>query len=118
MLDSMAQKTQNDIKQAYVSLFLNNNVFFMINYKRSLAALLAISAIVVAWFGPITPNAYADGLVEALVRFDRMSDSTATSGRVCATPSAAQLAQTEASVQVAFPTGFTVNTTPGWPNHR
>lgn len=45
-----------------------------------------------------------------LVRFDRMKTSTATTGTVCANP---LTVGTEADVQVAFPTGYTVNTTVG-----
>lgn len=41
---------------------------------------------------------------ESFVRLDRLSATTATGGRVCARPSATNLAQVEASVQVTFPT--------------
>ena len=45
-----------------------------------------------------------------LVRFDRMAVSTATTGTVCLNPTTTA---TEASVQVTFPTGYTVSTTTG-----
>ena len=66
-------------------------------------------------------NASAAPLTQTFVRFDRMKTSTATTGTVCAK---AATAATEASVQVTFPTGytlgafgtFTVNTTNlAWP---
>ncbi|MFZ1249602.1 MAG: hypothetical protein WAQ24_04775 [Candidatus Saccharimonadales bacterium] len=53
-------------------------------------------------------NASAASLSQTQVRFDRMKISTATTGMVCAKPS---VTATEASVQVAFPTGYTVSTT-------
>jgi hypothetical protein len=52
----------------------------------------------------------ASSLSNTLVRFDSMTQSTFTSGTVCAAASAA-LAGTEASVKVTFPTGYTVSTT-------
>lgn len=82
----------------------------MIKHRYSWIVALLSLAIITAWLGPIQ-TASAAGLTEAFVRLDRMSDSTATGGRVCATPSAAELAQTEASVQVTFPSSFTVNST-------
>ncbi len=45
---------------------------------------------------------------QAYLRLDRMKASTATGGLICAKPATAA---TEASVQIAFPTGFTVNAT-------
>lgn len=50
---------------------------------------------------------YAGTLTQVFVRFDRMQTSTATTGTVCATPATTN---TEASVLVAFPTGYTVGT--------
>jgi hypothetical protein len=49
-------------------------------------------------------------LQRTFVRFDRMRTSTATTGTVCAQPATVA---TEASVQVTFPTGYTVSTTAG-----
>ncbi len=45
---------------------------------------------------------------QAYIRLDRLKASTTTGGLVCANPATTG---TEADVQVAFPTGFTVNTT-------
>lgn len=53
-------------------------------------------------------KASAASLTQTFVRFDRMKVSTPTTGTVCA--KAATVA-TEASVQVTFPTGYTVSTT-------
>ncbi len=55
-------------------------------------------------------KASAATLSQAFVRFDRMKVSTATTGTVCANPTTTA---TEASVQVTFPTGYTVSTTTG-----
>lgn len=53
--------------------------------------------------------ASAASLNQVLVRFDRLQTSTATTGTVCANITAAN--GTEASLNVAFPTGYTVSTT-------
>ncbi len=53
-------------------------------------------------------HASAASLTQTFVRFDRMKISTATTGTVCAK---AATTATEASVQVTFPTGYTVSTT-------
>lgn len=50
----------------------------------------------------------AASLTQAFVRFDRMKISAPTTGTVCANP---VTVATEASVQVAFPAGYTVSTT-------
>lgn len=55
-------------------------------------------------------KASAASLTQTFVRFDRMKISTATTGTVCAKPATVA---TEASVQVTFPTGYTVSTTTG-----
>jgi hypothetical protein len=52
----------------------------------------------------------AASLSRALVRFDRMKVSTATTGTVCAQPTTVG---TEVDVQVTFPAGYTVSTTTG-----
>ena len=52
----------------------------------------------------------AASLTRALVRFDRMRISTATTGTVCAQPTTVA---TEVDVQVTYPTGYTVSTTTG-----
>jgi hypothetical protein len=54
--------------------------------------------------------ASAAALTQTFVRFDRMKISAATTGTVCAK---AATTATEASVQVTFPTGYTVSTTVG-----
>lgn len=55
-------------------------------------------------------GASAAALTQTFVRFDRMKTSTATTGTVCAKPATVA---TEAHVQVAFPTGYTVSSTVG-----
>jgi hypothetical protein len=69
----------------------------------------------------VANNVFAAALTQTFVRFDRMKTSTATTGTVCAKPATTG---TEASVDVIFPTGytlgaagtFTVNTTNlAWP---
>jgi len=84
----------------------------------SVSAVMAFAA-VVAVLQPGQANAGA--LSTAFVRFDRLQISQQTTGTVCAKPSTAS---TEATVQVTFPTGytlglaatFTVNTTnTAWP---
>lgn len=52
-------------------------------------------------------SASAASLSQTLVRFDRMKTSTQTTGTVCAKPTTAA---TEASVQVSYPTGYTLGT--------
>lgn len=74
----------------------------------SLAAFMAASGVLSVG---MVHRVHADALTKVQVRFDRMKQSTTTTGMVCATPSAAQLAQTEGKVIVTFPTGFTVSTT-------
>jgi large repetitive protein len=83
----------------------------------SLSALVASFGLLFA-FGA---SASAASLNQVMVRFDRLKVSTQTTGTVCAEPATAN---TEASVQVVFPTGytlgaagtFTVNTTNlAWP---
>lgn len=74
----------------------------------SVAAVIVVSLIAQLF---IVRNTGATPLGQAFVRLDRMKASTATGGRVCAKPSATNLASVEASVQITFPTGFTVNAT-------
>jgi hypothetical protein len=69
----------------------------------SIASLLAIT------FAQYISPVRAAGLTSAFVRFDRMSTSQTTGGRVCATPTT--LASTETSVVVTFPASFSVNST-------
>lgn len=58
----------------------------------------------------LVPSASAGTLTQTMVRFDRLAQSQATTGTVCAAASASG-AGTEAFIQVTFPTGFTVSTT-------
>lgn len=85
----------------------------------SMVALLLFSVAV-----PIFSSTLASAatLTQVEVRFDRMKESTPTTGTVCAKPATTA---TEADVQVTFPTGytlgsstdFTVNTTnTAWPS--
>jgi hypothetical protein len=53
--------------------------------------------------------AQAANLEVAYVRLDRLAAATTTGGTVCAQP---ETVGTEVDVQVVFPTGFTVNSTP------
>lgn len=69
----------------------------------SLSAVLMFAAVALA----IRPGvAHAGSLSSVTVRFDRLQTSQGTTGTVCAKPSAA--GPTEASVQVVFPTGYTL----------
>ncbi|MFA5004286.1 MAG: hypothetical protein WC498_03370 [Candidatus Saccharimonadales bacterium] len=86
--------------------------------QGSIAALLLLSIAAPLFVNHIT---HAAALSQVFVRFDHMQTSTATTGTVCAKPASTA---TEASVVVAFPTGytlglaatFTVNTTNlAWP---
>jgi hypothetical protein len=81
------------------------------------AFVMALATIAIA----VNQMASAASLNKVMVRFDRMKISTATTGTVCAQPTTIA---TEATVQVTFPTGytlgafgtFTVNTTNlAWP---
>lgn len=88
-------------------------------YKQFAAAGILVFSLLVSLIAP--KMAAAADLGQATVRFDRMQVSTATTGTVCAKPTTTD---TEADVQVTFPTGytlgaagtFTVNTTnTAWP---
>src|SRR5882672_8823432 len=50
-------------------------------------------------------QASAASLTQTSVRFDRMKTSTQTTGTICAKPATAS---TEATVEVSFPTGYTL----------
>lgn len=97
---------------------MKQNVRLLSAIRRVWAAALLVFSTAIPLLTPIA--AHAD-LTKAMVRFDRMQTSTATTGTVCAMPATAS---TEADVQVTFPTGytlgsaanFTVNTTnTAWP---
>lgn len=72
----------------------------------NLAALIAVGILPVVF---ITLTAQAGNLEQVYIRLDRLKASTTTGGTVCAQ---ADTVATEADVQVVFPTGFTVNSTP------
>lgn len=80
------------------------------NQRISLPILVAVLVFSVAI--PIfrANFAHAAALSQVEVRFDRMKVSTATTGTICANPTTTA---TEASVQVAFPTSYTVSSTAG-----
>lgn len=63
---------------------------------------LALSALTLVFTSNIVSAAQ---LSQSMVRFDRLKISTQTTGMVCAKPTTAS---TEASVQVVFPTGYTL----------
>lgn len=67
----------------------------------------AISVLVLSMILPILSQSIvsAADLGQVTVRFDRMKISTQTTGTVCAKPTSTA---TEASVQVTFPTGYTL----------
>ncbi len=76
-----------------------------------------IASIVALLFQAFVPfmvgTAAAAPYTYALVRFDRLSAGTVfTSGTVCVNATAGNVAGTETTVRVVFPTGFTVSTTP------
>lgn len=68
----------------------------------SFSAVLAFSAV---GFALLSNTASAAQLSQSMVRFDSLKVSTQTTGTVCAKPATVA---TEASVQVVFPTGYTL----------
>lgn len=75
--------------------------------KVSLVNILTLIAVLLA---PVVflQKAQAVNLTEAVIRLDRLKAETTTGGTVCAK---ATSTATEATVDVTFPTGFTVNAT-------
>lgn len=73
--------------------------------KASIYSLSAVLAMSGAVFVLNRGTANAAQLTQSFVRFDRLTISTATTGTVCAKPATVN---TEASVQVVFPTGYTL----------
>ncbi len=69
------------------------------------SGLALVATIVLAQFLLFHGNAKAGTLTTTFVRFDRMAISTATTGTVCANQTTSG---TDASVQVTFPTGYTL----------
>jgi len=78
--------------------------------KNSMYKIAALSLVAFMIMVAVSASSSAAELSRTLVRFDRMRTSTATTGTVCAQPATAG---TEASVQVTFPTGYTVSGTVG-----
>lgn len=78
--------------------------------KKVIASGLIVSLILVMLSQLAFPVKAQAIFQQAYLRLDRMKASTTTGGTVCAKPNTTG---TEADVQVAFPTGFTVNTTFG-----
>jgi len=74
-----------------------------ISTVKVLAMLVAVVAPLIAY-----NEASAANLATAYVKLDRLRATTTTGGTVCARPTTVA---TEASVQVTFPAGFTLNTT-------
>lgn len=77
-----------------------------IHSSKRLYGLLALSSIALLIMFIVSATSSAAELTRTFVRFDRMRTSTATTGTVCAQPTTVA---TEASVQVTFPTGYTVS---------
>lgn len=87
--------------------YLVNSVHDVKNKKvHVLLALLLLCNMILPFLLPQQTEAAV--FTHAYVRLDRLKASTATGGTVCARPATAS---TEASVQVTFPSGFTVNGT-------
>ena len=78
--------------------------------SRTVAFVGAVTIAVTTAIFATTQFASAAALSQTIVRFDRMKISSPTTGLVCAKPATASV---EASVQVTFPTGYTVSTTVG-----
>ncbi len=79
-------------------------------YRVIVVAVLILSA--VAQFLPATAEASAQ-FQQAYLRLDRMKINTSTGGLVCAKPSVANLALTEAHIMITFPSTYTLNATAG-----
>lgn len=80
------------------------------NIKRTHFFVASILLFSILLFTLSLTKSEAASLSRALVRFDRMKVSTATTGTVCAQPTTVG---TEVDVQVTFPAGYTVSTTTG-----
>ena len=80
------------------------------NIKRTHFFVASILLFSILLFTLSLTKSEAASLSRALVRFDRMKVSTATTGTVCAQPTTVG---TEVDVQVTVPAGYTVSTTTG-----
>lgn len=78
--------------------------------KKSQPIIITIVSLLLVFAIVIAHQVSAASLTQSFVRFDRMKINTPTTGTVCAKPATTA---TEASVQVTFPTGYTVSTTLG-----
>jgi len=77
---------------------------------RIAAGLFGLALLIQAAVPLVIPSASAGTMTNTLVRFDRLAQTSATTGTVCAKPATVG---TEGKVAVTFPTGFTVSTTAG-----
>lgn len=98
----MLNKNTNDNKEFSMTKTV------MISNLQKAVTLLFLASLLLGVFS--VTRVSAAPLSRTFVRFDRMRVSTPTTGTVCAQPATVA---TEASVQVTFPTGYTVSTTTG-----
>lgn len=77
-------------------------------YRRATLQISSLLAVVFVFIFLLAPHASAAQLAQGYIRLDRVKASTTTGGTVCAKPASTA---TEASVAIAFPSGFTVNGT-------
>jgi hypothetical protein len=79
------------------------------NFVKKISAVNALAMLIAAMAPFVSYNEVnAANLMTAMVKLDRLRASTTTGGTICARPTTVS---TEASVQVTFPAGFTVNPT-------
>ena len=82
-------------------------------WKKSVSTIVIV-ALLVAILAPVVfvQNALAaPNLTQAYIRLDRMTQSTPTTGTICARPTTTA---TEGKVVVTFPTGYTVGLSANW----
>jgi hypothetical protein len=95
-------------------MFYINNELNMINIQmgRNFYRLAVITLVMLSFCLPflIPSNAKAATLSQTFIRFDRLQTSTPTTGTVCVNQTSGG---TDASVQVTFPTGYTVSSSTG-----
>jgi len=82
--------------------------------KISIVNLIVMLVAIVAPFFVANNALAASNFTQAMVRPDRMQGGVATTGTICAKPTALNLAQTEGKVIVTFPAGFTVGLSATW----
>lgn len=78
--------------------------------KKRIISLITAITLVYPWFASLFPTR-ADNLTRTYIRTDRMTASTTTGGTVCARW--ATTTGTDTFIEVTFPAGYTVNSTPG-----